>query len=214
MNAALTALENLTMTGLIRHMTLGLAGSLMVTSAFAQNTTQPKLERRPAVTAAAVASPAPAPMLDRATGVGLVPLKGKIGEWGRFEAKYGYAYARGTGSSRRVYLLLTAEPAADVVWRSNNLEALGKWAEAKQTPFVIVVFDDQGLPDMMVETSGDGEYRSQARSVINGLPSLEVSFDINDGKRLSGRLTGGDGNCDGRYCDQRQNFSFDVTVVQ
>jgi hypothetical protein len=201
------------MTGLIRDMTLGVASAaLLAPAAFAQTPTQPMQDRRPAATAAAVASPAAAPMLDRATGVGLVPLKGKIGEWGRFEAKYGYAYARGTGSSRRVYLLLTAEPAADIVWRSNNLEALGKWAEAKQTPFVIVAFDDQGLPDMIVETSGDGEYRSQARSVINGLPSLEVSFDINDGKRLSGRLTGGDGNCDGRYCDQRQNYSFDVTV--
>ena len=76
------------MTGLIRYVTLGVAGAaLLAPAAFAQTATQPKQDRRPAATAAAVASPAAAPMLDRATGVGLVPLKGKINDGTRLKGR-------------------------------------------------------------------------------------------------------------------------------
>ena len=197
------------MTGLIREMTLGLVGaSLMVTAAVAQ---LPKSERRPNAAAPAVAAIAPTTLLDSVNGEGRVPVKSE--QWVKFEPKHAYGYALGSGTTRQTILFLTVEPAADLNWRTETFyNVVADWAESKKTPYVLIGFDHTGAPELLLQTAGTGEYRTIGTSVTKGL--LQASLEVNDGKRLRGRLTGGEGDCGGRYCDKRHDYSFDVTVLQ
>ena len=198
------------MTGFVRQMTLGLAGASMATAVFAQSAIP---RPRPAATPAAITSAVPGRTLDVASGEGRVPLKDE--EWLRFMPKYAYAYAFGSGSSRQLILFLTAEPAADLQWRNETFYlATGEWAERKGTPYVLIGFDHTGAPERMLQTAGNGQYRMEGLSVSNDLPSIQVSFEVNDGRRLRGRLTAGVGNCGNQYCEKRHDYFFDVAVIE
>jgi hypothetical protein len=202
--------EQPTMTGLMRNLTPSLAGAtLMVTAVVAQ---LPKTERRAGATAPSAAAAAPAKtLLDSVSGEGRVPVKGDA--WATFTPKHAYAYTLGSGATKQTVLFLTVESAADLAWRTERyFEVVGQWAESKKTPYVLIAFDHTGAPEMMLQTDGRGEFRTIGTAVTKAL--FQASIEINDGTRLRGRLTAGEGVCGDRYCDKRHDYTFDVTVLQ
>jgi hypothetical protein len=160
---------------------------------------------------------------DLATGEGLILLQSQSETSGgsnakkyfRFEPRYGYAYKGETAGNKRMWLLMTAVDPAGIDWNSakDRVQALRLWCNSKKTPFVLVELDSAGVPQLVTQCPGDGTLDVEMISTINGLPSVQVSYEINDGKRLRGHLQGGIGTCDEMtYCEQTKDYYFDVTL--
>ena len=159
----------------------------------------------------------PTAPFDHASGEGRLMIeKGALVEYVRFEPRHGYAYAYGSGYNRKVRLILTAQPAADLDWQNADAaDLIREWSQARQAPFVLVELDHNSEPSQFVHSAGNGQFKSQGLVTFNGgLRSIDVVFEINDGTRLKGRLQVGDGNCGGRYCDPQMDYAFDVSVLE
>lgn len=167
--------------------------------------------------AVGMASTKPAATFDHASGEGRLMIeKGALVEYLRFEPRHGYAYAYGSDCNRKVRLILTAQPAADLDWQNADAaDLIREWSQAKQAPFVLVELDHNNEPSQLVQSAGNGQFQSQGIVTFNGgLRNIELVFEINDGTRLKGRVQVGDGNCGGRYCDPQMHYSFDVSVLE
>jgi len=163
-----------------------------------------------------LARPKPTPTFTEASGEGRLKLaKGLGADSVRFAPKYGYAYAYERGYNRKTVLVLTAEP-ADLDWQNGYAADLIRgWSRGRQAPFVMVELNDKNEPSQLVYSVGNGKFESDTVSFFNGgLRSIEISFEIDDGTRLKGRLQVGDGDCGGRYCDPQMDYTFDVSVLQ
>jgi|GEM_PF-4126036 len=135
----------------------------------------------------------------------------------QFEPRYGYAYASGTGSKRQVWLLMTNQDPAGIDWSTakDRVEVLRQWCGSKKAPFVLTELDANGTPQLVTQCPGNGALAVEMISTINGLASVQIDFQINDGKRLRGRLQGGNGTCDEmKYCEQTKDYYFDVTISE
>ena len=172
---------------------------------------------RQAGAAVGIESPMPTAKFSEASGEGrLMTQTGTLVEYRQFEPRHAYAYAYGRGYNRKFRLILTAKSAADLHWRNVDVaDLIRDWSQARQAPFVMVELDDKYEPSRLVQSAGDGQFESNSLTIFNGgLRSIDVTFEINDGTRLRGRLRGGDGNCGGRYCDPQMDYTFDVTVIE
>jgi hypothetical protein len=154
---------------------------------------------------------------DLATGEGLMVLQsdGQKDEFLRFEPRYGYAYAKETNGKKQLWLLMTNQDAANLDWTTakDRVQALREWCESNKTPFVLVELDDAGVPQLVTQCPGNGVLAVEMISTINGFPSVQISYEINDGKRLRGHLQGGNGTCgEMTYCEQTKDYYFDVTL--
>ncbi len=159
---------------------------------------------------------------DLATGEGVIPLmsgdpdpKGDPeSDHFRFEPRYGYAYTGETGTTKQMWLLMTDQDPAGIDWSTakDRVEALRLWCESKKAPFVLVELDTGGVPQLLTQCPGNGGLAVEMISTINGLASVKIDYEINDGKRLRGHLQGGNGTCgEMTYCEQTKDYYFDVT---
>ncbi len=149
---------------------------------------------------------------DLATGEGIMMLDG---EPVVFEPRYRYAYSVTTGAKKQVWLLMTDEDPVSINWNAakDRVEALRLWCGSKKAGFVLVELDTEGVPQLLTQCPANGGIAIEMISVINGLPSIQMYYEINDGKRLRGRLLGGTGTCgDKEYCEKTKEYYFDVTL--
>ena len=149
---------------------------------------------------------------DLATGEGLMT---RDGEKVIFEPQYGYAYSLTTGAKKQTWLLLTDEDPKSIDWKAakDRAESLRLWCKAKEAGFVLVELDGEGAPQLLTQCPANGAIEMEMISVMNRLPSVQMFYEINDGKRIRGRLLGGIGSCgEMEYCEKTKEYYFDVTL--
>ncbi len=134
----------------------------------------------------------------------------------QFQPKYSYAQTTGTGTKKQVWLLLTDQVPSGAWKTSNNkAEMLRQWCESKKAPFVLVELDSTNTPQLLTQCPGNGAIAMEMISISNGLPSVVLKFEVNDGKRLKGQLLGGNGYCgENTYCEPTKDYSFDTTFIK
>jgi hypothetical protein len=149
---------------------------------------------------------------DLATGEGIMI---RDGENVIFEPRYGYAYSQTTGAKKQVWLLMSDEDPKSIDWTAakDRTESLRLWCKAKEAGFVLVELDGEGAPQLVTQCPANGAIAIEMISVMNDLPSVQMFYEINDGKRIRGRMLGGVGSCgDKQYCEKTKEYYFDVTL--
>jgi hypothetical protein len=139
--------------------------------------------------------------------------KGKINDF-EFHPKFSYVHSTGSGAKKQTWLLLTDQTPSEQ-WKTakDRTETLRQWCEAKKAPFVLVELDSAAKPQLLSQCPGDGAIAVEMISTINGLDSVVLKYEVNDGKRLKGQLLGGDGNKgDMTYVEQKKDYTFDAVV--
>jgi hypothetical protein len=141
--------------------------------------------------------------------------KGKINDF-EFHPKFSYVHSTGSGAKKQTWLLLTDQtPSAEWTTAKDRTETLRKWCEAKKAPFVLVELDSAAKPQLLSQCPGDGAIAVEMISTINGLDSVVLKYEANDGKRLKGQLLGGNGNNgDMTYVEQTKDYTFDAAVAK
>lgn len=130
-----------------------------------------------------------------------------------FEPRYSHLHASGKGEARVTWLLLTAEDPGTLAWGKKlpNADALLTWCTGQKAAFVLVELDAKGKAELVTHCSADGAQAVSMISVINGLPSVVVETQVNDGTQFKGRVTGGSGSCgDMVYCEKTMDYVFDA----
>lgn len=141
--------------------------------------------------------------------------KGKINDF-EFHPKFSYVYSAGSGAKKQTWLLLT-DQAPSEQWKTSKdrTETLRQWCEAKKAPFVLVELDGAAKPQLLSQCPGDGAIAVEMISTINGLDSVVLKYEVNDGKRLKGQLLGGNGTQgDMIYAEQTKDYTFDAAVTK
>lgn len=139
--------------------------------------------------------------------------KGVINDF-EFHPKFSYAHSTGSGTKKQTWLLLT-DQAPSVQWATakDRTETLRQWCDSKKAPFVLVELDATDTPQLLSQCPGDGAIAVEMISTINGLASVVLKSEVNDGKRLKGKLLGGNGNKgDMTYVEQTKDYTFDAIV--
>jgi hypothetical protein len=139
--------------------------------------------------------------------------KGKIYDF-EFHPKFSYAHSAGSGAKKQTWLLLTDQTPTEQ-WKTakDRTETLRQWCESKKAPFVLVELDSAAKPQLLSQCPGDGAIAIEMISTINGLDSVVLKFEVNDGKHMKGQLIGGEGNKgDMTYMEQTKDYTFDAVV--
>ncbi|MCI0442718.1 hypothetical protein L0152_05810 [bacterium] len=139
--------------------------------------------------------------------------KGKINDF-EFHPKFSHIHSTGSGAKKQTWLLLTDQTPSEQ-WKAakDRTETLRQWCEAKKAPFVLVELDSAAKPQLLSQCPGDGAIAVEMISTINGLDSVVLKYEVNDGKRLKGQLLGGDGNKgDMTYVEQKKDYTFDAVL--
>ena len=139
--------------------------------------------------------------------------KGKINDF-EFHPKFSYFYSAGSGAKKQTWLLLTDQtPSVQWTTAKDRTETLRQWCESKKAAFVLVELDNAAKPQLLSQCPGDGAIAMEMISTINGLDSVVLKFDVNDGKRMKGKLLGGNGNNgDMTYAEETKDYTFDAVV--
>ncbi len=149
-----------------------------------------------------------------AAGQGVLERSDGPGEPIAFQPKHAFAYTEGSGATKATWLVLTEKEPPVKAWQGakDPDEARQRWSAEEKASFLAVKLDDKMEIDLYFSSTGTGLTTSMVSS-WNGLKSLDIQLTSKTGKRLQGELHGGKGACgDNEYCDQKSDYSFDVTL--
>ncbi len=132
----------------------------------------------------------------------------------RFAPKYSFVQRTGKADRQTTWLLLTDKDPGSLKWRGArpDVDALQRWCGESAAAFLLVELDSDGSPELKTECAGDRSLSVAMISVINGLATVAVSIESDDGARLKGSMVVGSGYCDGEYCDKQGQYIFDAPV--
>jgi hypothetical protein len=112
-------------------------------------------------------------------------------------------------------LLTDQVPSIEWSTTKDKTETLRQWCQSKKAPFVLVELDSENTPQLLTQCPGDGAIAIEMISTMNGLASVVLKYEINDGKRLKGQLLGGIGSCgENTYCEPTKDYTFDATLTK
>lgn len=139
-----------------------------------------------------------------------------------FSPKYSYAYTEQGGAQKYTWIVLTDKEPPLKSWlpAKDRAEARRLWCEKEKGAFVAVKLDSEGTVDLYFLCPANGAVNTEMLSTWNGLQSVVVTLEKNDGKRLKGTLRGGEGSCPGEneeeavYCTQQEDYTFDAPVLK
>lgn len=136
-----------------------------------------------------------------------------------FAPRFAHAYAEGTGARRSTWLVLTEREPPLKAWTAakDRAEARRLWSERERAAFLAVKLDAEGKVDLLFACPANGLVNTEMLSTWNGLDSVQVAFEVRDGRRLKGTLRTGSGACpgpDGRpvYCTATGAYGFDAPL--
>jgi len=136
-----------------------------------------------------------------------------------FSPRFAYAYAEGSGPSRSTWIVLTERQPPAKAWAAarDRAQARASWCGTEKASFVALKLDSQWAVDLYFHCPGDGAVSTEMLSTWNGLPSVDVTFQIRDEHHLKGTLRTGQGSCPGAdgkqaYCTPTGDFTFDVPM--
>ena len=147
-----------------------------------------------------------------AGGMGTMP--SRTAEPLQFHPRHSYVHATGKGVT---WLLLTAADPGALAWRTKlpDTDPLLEWCTEQEAAFVLVELNAKGGAELLTQCSADGARSVSMISEINGLASVVVDAQVNDGTTFKGRVTGGSGYCgDMVYCEQTMDYDFDTRFVR
>ena len=148
-------------------------------------------------------------------GAGAEPKREQVS----FSPRFAYAYVDGSGSSRSTWIVLTERQPPAKVWAAarDRAQARASWCGTEKASFVALKLDSQWAVDLYFHCPGDGAVSTEMLSTWNGLPSVDVAFQIRDEHHLKGTLRTGQGSCPGAdgkqaYCTATGDFTFDTPL--
>lgn len=134
-----------------------------------------------------------------------------------FSPKYSYAYTEQGGAQKYTWIVLTDKEPPLKTWvaAKDRAEARRLWCEKEKGAFVAAKLDAEGKVDLYFLCPANGAVNTEMLSTWNGLESVVVKLDTNDGKRLKGTLRGGEGSCSDEsgketYCTPQEDYTFDA----
>ena len=133
----------------------------------------------------------------------------------RFAPKHSFVQRSGKGAQRQTWLLLTDHDPGALKWRAArpDVDTLRTWCGAGKAAFVLVELDAEGKPELLTQCPANGTLGIAMISVINGLASVVVEIENDDGKRLKGRVMTGNGYCNDAYCEKTGDYVFDAALA-
>ena len=158
-----------------------------------------------------------------ASGEGLIQAMSADGQAaeGSLKATRAYAYATGEGDARRIVIVLTDIEPPRAAWddAGDRGEARVAWCDAKQGSFRSFEIKASGEAQS-TESCGSGGARDMGMvNEMNGLRSIVVKLEANDGKRVKGSVETGEGACGvsgqpPKYCTPTGSYTFDAELAK
>jgi hypothetical protein len=146
--------------------------------------------------------------------------KGQLAEGAEFAPHHAYAYSSGEGDKKRLFVVLTEVDPPRAAWddAGDRTEARAAWCRSSKQAFVALEIKPSGEVDMVRKCDRAGMTRMEMVNVMNGLPSVAVKLETNDGKRAKGSIETGDGACGNndeppKYCTATGSYTFDATLA-
>lgn len=158
-----------------------------------------------------------------ATGKGIIDRLLPTGnsEQVSFAPRYSTAYTETQGGRQFTWIVLTDKdtPIKSGTGAKNTGLPPVQWCEKESTSFVAVKLDADWKVDLYFLCPANGGLNTEMLSTANGLDSVQVTFDVRDGKRLKGALRTGVGSCPGAdgaqaYCTQTGDYTFDTVFAK
>jgi hypothetical protein len=170
-----------------------------------------------------VSSEAVAQEIGSATGAGSIERLLPTGnsEQVSFAPRYSHAYTEETGGNRFTWIVLTEKepPLSQWMAAKDPAEARQIWCGQEKASFVAVKLDAKWNVDLYFLCPANSAVSTEMLSTWNGLDSVQVTFDVREGKRLKGTLRTGVGSCPGpdgapAYCTQTGDYTFDALLAK
>ncbi|MEO8012412.1 MAG: hypothetical protein ABI650_12255, partial [Dokdonella sp.] len=132
----------------------------------------------------------------------------------RFAPKYSFVHRMGKAEWQTRWIALNDNDPGTLEWRGStpDVDALQGWCGGSSAAFLLIELDAENIAPLKTECPGDRVLSVAMISVINGLPTVAVDIDKDDGKQISGRVVVGSGYCDGAYCEQQGEYLFDAVI--
>ena len=137
-----------------------------------------------------------------------------------FSPRFACAYHDGKGVDAATWIVLTEKQPPLKSWLAaeDRLEALHGWCGKEKAAFIAMSLDKEMGVDSYFLCPANGRVTSEGVNVANGLPSVVLTLQTRDARRLKGTLRTGEGNCprpDGAqaYCKPTGDFAFDAPVA-
>jgi len=138
-----------------------------------------------------------------------------------FTPRYSSAYTETQGGKQYTWIVLTEKDMPMKSWSVAKEPGLPQvnWCEKEHASFVAVKLDAEWKVDLYFLCPAVGGLNTEMLSSANGLDSVQVTFDVRDGKRLKGALRTGVGSCPGAdgmqaYCTQTGDYTFDAVFAK
>lgn len=138
-----------------------------------------------------------------------------------FSPMYSYAYTEQGGAQKYTWIVLTDKEPPLKAWAGakDRAEARRLWCEKEKAAFVAAKLDAEGKVDLYFLCPANGAVNTEMLSTWNGLESVVVLLDANDGKRVKGTLRGGEGACSDDsgemvYCTPQDDYTFDAPLLK
>ena len=146
--------------------------------------------------------------------------KGQLGEGEEFAPHHAYAYQTGEGEKKRLHLVLTEQDPPRAAWdeAGDRADARAAWCRSTKQPYFALEIKPSGEVDIARKCDRAGMTRMEMVNVMNGLPSIALKLDANDGKRAKGSVETGEGACGTndappKYCTATGSYTFDATLA-
>ena len=136
-----------------------------------------------------------------------------------FAPRHTFAYAETSHGEKSTWLVLTEKEPPVKAWMAakDREEARRAWCEKEKTPFVAVKLDHDLNVDLYFLCPANGGVNTEMVSSWNGLPSVEMRWEIRGDQRLKGSFRTGSGSCpdaNGKqaYCTPTGDYAFDAAL--
>lgn len=137
-----------------------------------------------------------------------------------FSPRFSCAYRDGKGDDAEIWIVFTEKQPPLKSWlaAADRLEALHSWCGKEKASFIAMSLDKKMEVDSYFLCPANGRVTSEGVNVANGLPSIVLTLQTRDARRLKGTLRTGEGSCPRpndpqAYCKPTGDFAFDAPVA-
>ena len=137
-----------------------------------------------------------------------------------FSPRFSCAYHDGKGVDAATWIVFTEKQPPLKSWLAaeDRLEALHSWCGKEKAAFIALSLDKEMGVDSYFLCPANGRVTSEGVNVANGVPSIVLTLQTRDARRLKGTLRTGEGSCPRpndpqAYCKPTGDFAFDAPVA-